>query len=70
MNLQPHEVGSPLWQKLSEYYTPQLQDLRNRIENPTMDEKVRVHLCYKIQFIKDFLAMAEEPKRKKETGAS
>ena len=68
MRLTQHEISTPLWSKLVEFYTPQLAAHRARLENPLLPEVERVALCYKIQSIKNFLALAE-PEQKKVSGA-
>ena len=68
MLLSPHEIATPLWQKLVAHYAPQLAAHRARLENPLLPEVERVALCYKIQSIKNFLALAE-PEQKKVSGA-
>lgn len=64
MKLTPHEVAQPLWSKLVDHYTPLLAKHRARLENPALQESERIALCYKIQSIKEFLALAE-PEQKK-----
>jgi len=68
MKLAAHEIATPLWTKLVEYYTAKLAKLRARAENPRLPEKDRVELLWQIEFIKDFLALAE-PEQKKVSGA-
>ena len=68
MKLNAHEVGQPLWAKLTEHYTPLLEKHRLKIENPEMPEKERVASVYHIKFIKEFLALAK-PELKKEISA-
>ncbi len=66
MKLTPAEVNTPLWQRLSEHYTPLLASYRERLENPGIAESERIKLAWQIDGIKQFLAMAEpapEPKR-------
>ena len=69
MKLSPHEIATPLWNKLTEHYSPILAKHRARLENPGIEERERVALCWQIKAIKDFLALAE-PERKKETPQS
>lgn len=64
MKLAPHEIATPLWQKLVEHYTPILAKYRARLENPRIDEKERIELCWRIATIKDLFELAE-PARKK-----
>ena len=69
MKLAPHEIASPLWQKLTEHYTPLLAKHRARLENPLIQESERIALCWKIAAIKEFFDLAEAD-RKKVTDAS
>ncbi len=64
LKLSPHDISTSLWQKLSDHYTPPLAAARARLENPLMPEVERVALCYKIKFIKEFLALAELDNKK------
>lgn len=68
MRLTPHEAQSALWQKLVSHYTPLLAKHRARLENPRIEEKERIELCWRIAAIKDLFELAE-PERKKETDA-
>lgn len=68
MKLSPHEIATPLWSKLVEFYTPTLAKLRARAENPELPEAQRVQLLWQIKFIKDFLELAQ-PDPKKVSGA-
>lgn len=65
MKLNPHEIASPLWTKLCEYYAPLLAKARARNENPLVPEAERISLCWQIKFMKDFLNLAV-PDEKKE----
>lgn len=63
MKLNPHEMGSPLWQKLEDHYCPILAKLRARIENPDLEESARIPLLWQAHTIKQFLALGDpEPK--------
>lgn len=53
------EVSSSLWHKLVAHYTPVLDKLRLRAENPALSEVERLPLLYKIAHIKELFAMAE-----------
>lgn len=68
MKLAAHEIATPLWSKLVEFYTPELAKLRARAENPRLPEVERIDLLWQIKHIKDFLALAE-PEQKKVSGA-
>lgn len=68
MKLNAAETGTPLWNKLVEYYTPLLAKYRARLENPLLPEAERVALCWQIKSIKEFLALGE-PDVKKGDGA-
>ena len=65
MKLTPHEIALPLWNKLTEHYTPILAKYRARIENPRITEADRIELAWRIAGIKDFLNLAT-PEEKKE----
>ena len=68
MKLAAHEIATPLWTKLVEFYTPELAKLRARAENPLLPEAERIPLLWQIKHIKDFLALAT-PEQKKVSGA-
>lgn len=68
MKLAPHEVGTPLWQKLIGHYEETLTKYRARIENPRITEGERIQLAWQIHTIKEFLALGQ-PERKQETDA-
>lgn len=59
MKLTPHDIGTPLWQKLEDHYTPILAKLRARAENPDLTEADRLPLLHQVKFIKEFIALAE-----------
>lgn len=64
MKLTIHEVATPLWQKLEAHYTPKLAALRARVENPELEEAKRIPLLWHIQYIKEFLELAQlDPKK-------
>lgn len=60
MKLTNMEIGSGLWNKLVDHYTPILARLRARAENPGLSEAQRIPLLHQIVFIKDLFAMAEQ----------
>jgi|GEM_PF-2238359 len=64
MKLNTHEVGSPLWQKLTDHYEPQLAKLRARAENPILTEADRLPLLWQISHIKNLLELGEPDKKK------
>ena len=68
VKLEQHEISSPLFQKLKKHYEDQIAGYRLRNENPRISEAERIELCWKIDSIKKFFALAE-PSRKKESGA-
>lgn len=68
MKLAPHEIATPLWQKISEHYEALLTKHRARLENPRLLEKERDELCWRIHEIKNLLDLAQ-PDRKKVTSA-
>ena len=68
MILEKHDIESPLWHKLKTHYDVEIAKYRARLENPRIQEVERVELCWKIEAIKRFFALAE-PERGKETGA-
>lgn len=68
MKLTPHEINTPLWVKLVEFYTPKLSALRTRIENPTTPDAERTALAWRIKEIKEFLALGQ-PEHGKGDGA-
>lgn len=68
MKLNPHEIGTPLWDKLARHHADKLTKLRARIEQPRISEAERIELAWRIYAIKDFLALAE-PAQKTETDA-
>lgn len=68
MKLGPHELGSPLWQKLETHYRTKLATYRAEIENPRIKPERHIELAWKIATIKGFLALAE-PGQEQETDA-
>lgn len=64
MKLNQADIGSPVWNKLVDHYTPLLATYRERLENPTCPETERIGLCWKIRMIKDLFSMAEPEKVK------
>lgn len=64
MKLSPHEIGTPLWTKLSEHYAEELRKHRARAENPLLPADERQGLLWRIDEIKRFLALAEQPEQK------
>ena len=56
--LNSHEVGTPLWGKLSEHYEAKLAKLRAQLENPRIDESKRLELAWRISEVKAFLSLA------------
>jgi hypothetical protein len=69
MKLNDFEIQSSTWQKLSEYYRTKLADYRARIENPTMDDRARLALCWQIKVIKELLDHAEPARVMKKADA-
>ena len=67
MKLSPHEIGSPLWTRLSTHYENRIAKLRSRIESDC-DSAETARLRAQISEIKAFLAMAL-PGREKEANA-
>jgi hypothetical protein len=64
MKLNAHDVATPLWQKLEANYIPKLAALRARVENPELEEAKRIPLLWQIQYIKEFLELAQlDPKK-------
>jgi len=68
MKLAPHEIASPLWQKLKSHTEAQLERKRSRLENPRIDERERIQLAWQIDTWKELLALGE-PERKQEIDA-
>jgi hypothetical protein len=68
MKLAPHEIATPLWNKLVEHYSPILAKLRTRLENPRIPESERTELCWRIHEIKNLLALAEPDKKESDAG--
>lgn len=68
MRLTQYEINTPLWVKLTEFYTPKLATYRMRLENPSTPDAERTALAWQIKVIKEFLALAE-PEQKKGDGA-
>lgn len=66
MKLSQSEVQSPLWVKISNYYSSMLVKYRGRLENPRIEERERLELCWRIYEIKNLLMLAEfsEPTKK------
>lgn len=57
------ERKSSTWEKLVAYYTPLLAKHRARLENPNIEERERVKLCWQIDTIKNLLALGEQDKK-------
>lgn len=58
MKLSPHEIGTPLWQKLQSHYEARLNELR--ISNDkSRPEDGTIKLRAQIQQIKEFLDMGK-----------
>lgn len=55
-----HERKSSTWEKLQAHYKPLLAKHRARLENPSIDDRERVALCWKIDMIKGLLALGEQ----------
>lgn len=56
MNLEPHEISSPLWEKLKAHYTDKLAELRER--NDQMKPEIdTAKLRGEIRFVKEFLLL-------------
>lgn len=66
--LTPFECQSETWQKLMRHYKPLLAKYRARLESPSTEERERVALCWKIDTIKQLIALGE-PDEKNVTGA-
>lgn len=54
-----HEVNTPTWKKLSDYYRVVLQQKRARLESTGASNEERAQLCWQIDTIKKFLAHGE-----------
>lgn len=54
-----HEVSTPAWKKLSDYYKVVLQQKRARLESTGASAEERTQLCWQIDTIKKFLAHGE-----------
>tara|TARA_R110000868_G_scaffold198965_1_gene445546 strand:+ start:137 stop:346 length:210 start_codon:yes stop_codon:yes gene_type:complete len=67
MKLSPHEIGTPLWVKLSEHYTARIAKLRARLE-ARIDESETARIRAQIAEIKEFFDLAE-PDRKRGSDA-
>lgn len=63
--LTPAEAGTPLWQKLVEHYQGELAEHRRRLEDPNMEERVRVSLCWRINEIKKLIALGEQDEQER-----
>lgn len=63
--LTPAEAGTPLWQKLVEHYQGELAEFRRRLEEPNMEERVRVSLCWRIQMIKELIALGDPDEKER-----
>lgn len=57
------ERKSSTWEKLVAHYTPLLAKHRARLENPNIEERERVKLCWQIDTIKNLLALGEQDKK-------
>lgn len=68
LKLAPHEINSPLWQKIDSHYRPKLAKYRSRIESTATPAEERQELAWKIDAIKKLLALAE-PSREQEPDA-
>lgn len=53
------ECQQEVWQKLMMYYKPLLAKHRNRLEVPDIEERERIALCWKIDAIKELIALGE-----------
>lgn len=64
MKLAPHEIATPLWQKLVDHYTPILAKHRARLENTSISEAESIKLRWQIATIKELFDLAEPDRRK------
>lgn len=62
------DVQSQCWERLKKHYQAQLAEWRARLENPNIEERERIALCWKIDTAKNLLAM-EDTARKNVAGA-
>lgn len=62
------DVQSQCWQRLKTHYAARLIEWRTRLENPTIEERERIALCWQIDAAKKLLAFEDEA-RKNVTGA-
>jgi hypothetical protein len=54
------ERKSSVWEKLVAHYSEKLAKARQRLENPDIDERERIKLCWQIDTIKSLLALGEQ----------
>lgn len=64
MKLNPHEAGSPLWQRIEAELNQELATFRARAEHPLLPADERQGLLWRIYQIKEFLAWAKQPEPK------
>lgn len=66
--LTPSDVQSECWTRMKKQFETQLTEWRGRLENPNIEERERLALCWKIDTVKQIL-MAETLVRKNVAGA-
>jgi len=62
------DIDTPCWRKLKTHCVTELASMRERLENPRLDEGESIALRWKIDTTKAFLALGD-PTQKDVTGA-
>lgn len=63
LKLDPHEVDTTAWKKLSAHYERDLADKRRELENPRASDTERTRLCWQIDMIKRFLSHSDQDQK-------
>lgn len=58
-----HDIQTACWGKLKKHYEAKLAEYRIRLENPNIEERERVALCWKIDTIKGLMLLDQEARK-------
>lgn len=57
------DVQTQCWERLRKHYEQQLVKWRARLENPNIEERERIALCWQIDTAKNLLALEVEARK-------